>query len=254
MSPADACKRILLPLFLPYTLFIGCSAVGMLAGSIGSPARDGRVTARSGLDSIPLGTEVNIVRFDRKSFHGEFAGLHPLPPRMYSRAYDTLAAQSAYARMIPKLGQQVTIVTIDGADSGSFRGVMMGEVTYQPPAGLDTVGVPLEEIRWIQAGDSLRLEGSVLRKLVRAGTIPGRTIALMNIDNAQVFIGYETVDIVETMPKSSGALTGFLIGAAVDLTVAILIVSSMNSAESDCKSSQSSCNNSNNANCGSKTR
>ena len=39
------CKRILIPLFLPYSLFIGCSVVGAVVGGASRPALEGHVTA-----------------------------------------------------------------------------------------------------------------------------------------------------------------------------------------------------------------
>jgi len=249
MSPGTACKRVLLPLFLPYSLFIGCSVVGLVAGSMTSPSRPGHTTVRAGLDSLRPGTDVNLVLYNRQSFRGDFERLVIIPPKVYGRIYDTVTAKTNYARVIPVRGHAVTVVSATGVDSGAFAGVALGELMIRPANRPDTVGVPLEDVRWIQSGDSTRMEGSLFLRLVRNGTIPGQYLVVLTADHVVVDVGYETVDFVEVMPQSSGAMTGFLVGAAIDLTVVILAVASADRAESDCNSQATACN-SNGASCG----
>jgi len=253
MSFGKFCTRILVPLCLPYSLFIGCSVIGLIAGSATSPSHPGRYTVRGGLDSLAPGTDVNIVLYDRTSYQGKFAEVARIPPRLYRRIYDTVTARSSLARLIPRLGQTVTVYSTGGKDSGSFAGVSLGQVLVRTMDGLDTVGVPLDDVAWILISDSLRLEGHLFLKHVHAGTIPGMYVVRLNPDQNVITVGYETVDIVEILPQSSGALTGFLIGAAVDVTVIILAVAAENKAESDCNSQATACNK-NSSDCGSSRR
>ncbi|HUI11254.1 MAG TPA: hypothetical protein VL221_13070 [Bacteroidota bacterium] len=195
------------------------------------------MAVRAGLDSLSRGTGVNLVLYDRRSFRGDFVQLAPIPNRIYQKTYDTVIAKARYSRLIPRLGQHVVIFSQTGADSGEFAGISLSEALVQPANRPDTVGVPLDEIRWIQSADSNRLDGNVLLKLVHAGSIPGRYDVQLEVDHGIVDVEYERVDLVEVMPTSSGALAGFLVGAAVDLTAAILIMSAERDAESDCGSS-----------------
>jgi hypothetical protein len=80
-------------------------------------------------------------------------------------------------------------------------------------------------------------------KLVRAGNMPGRHVILLGSDNEELRVPYESIEIVDVGPSKSGAFTGFLIGAAVDITALILLVSAERSTEADCNRSASGCGN-----------
>jgi len=252
MSFGKFCTRILVPLCLPYSLFIGCSVVGLIVGSASSPSRPGRYTVRAGLDSLAPGTDVNIVLYNKTSYQGKFAELARIPPKLYRRIYDTVTAKSSLAPLIPRLGQTVTVYSTGGKDSGSFAGVSLGQVLLRTMDGLDTVGVLLDDVAWIQVSDSLRLEGPRFVKHVHAGTIPGMYVVRLGKDQDMITVGYETVDLVEILPRSSGALTGFLVGAAIDATVLIIACENAERSRSDCGSGSPTYNNS--ADCGSSRR
>jgi len=49
MKFRSVCKSILIPLLLPYSLFLGCSAIGAAVGGAVHPAREGRITSTLGL-------------------------------------------------------------------------------------------------------------------------------------------------------------------------------------------------------------
>jgi hypothetical protein len=239
----SVCSRIIIPLFLPYSLFIGCSVIGTIAGGASQPAREGRVTSTPGLDSIALETDVQLVRYDRSVLEGTFKGIALYPGKMYARIYDTAVSRSAYRGFIPKLNQEIMLRAGGTSDAGFFKGIDRGEILYQPSSGSDTVGVPLDDLEWLQSSDSLRLDGRTARKLVRDGSLPGRRVILLEIGREVRNVPYESVEIVQVKARGSGALTGFLIGAAVDLTVVALLVVSANQAESDCNRSASGCDN-----------
>jgi hypothetical protein len=234
-------SRFILPLFLPYSLFIGCSVIGTIAGGASQPAREGKVTSTLGLDSIAVETDVQLVRYDRNVLEGTFKGLALYPGKMYARIYDTAVARSAYRGFIPKLNQEIMLRAGGTSDAGYFKGIDRGELLYQPSSGADTVGVPLDELDWLQASDSLRLEGRTARKLVRDGSLPGRRVIQLEISRETRNVPYESIEIVQVKARGSGAMTGFLVGAAVDLTVVALLVISANQAESDCNRTASGC-------------
>ena len=234
MKPSTICKRFIVPLVLPYFVFFGCSAIGYMIGQSSNPGTEGRVISGLGLDSIALGTDVKVVRYDHSAVVGSYDGLSPYPPRLYRARYDTLVARSGYRGFVPKLNQWITLTAGGKSSEGAFKGIDFGELLFQRDMALDTTSVPLEDVDCIQAFDSLRLEGPMLLKLVRAGTMPGRHLILLQSGGDVLRIPYESVEIIVTQPTNSGALTGLLIGAAIDVTVAIVIVVSMNEAADDC--------------------
>lgn len=243
MKVSSLFKSFLIPLFLPYSLFIGCSVVGAVIGGVSSPSRPGRVTSSLGLDSIIEGTEIQLVRFDRSTLDGSFKGLFLYPGKLYARTYDTLVGQSAYRGFIPELNQRITLTSAAGSYEGFFKGIDRGELLFLPVAETDTVSISLEDIDVIQASDSLRLEGKTARKLVRDGTMPGRRIILLEVGRQVVNVPFESVELVQLKGSSSGALTGFLAGAAVDVTVILLVAAAQNQAESDMNRAASGCGN-----------
>ncbi len=241
MNSSAFCKRILLPLFLPYSLFIGCSAVGAIIGGASRPARDDRVTTRLGLDSISLGTEIQLVRFDKNTLEGEYKGLALYRPRLYATTYDTAVARSSYRGFIPGLDQRITLRAAGKVDEVYFKGIDRGEVLFQPVSGRDTLAVAAEVVESLEASDSLPMQGWALRNLIRDGTMPGRRVILLGGNLGDQTVPYESIEIVLLKGNSSGAMTGFLIGAAVDVTVLIIAAITVNQAESDCNNTATGC-------------
>jgi hypothetical protein len=74
--------------------------------------------------------------------------------------------------------------------------------------------------------------------------MPGRRVIQLEAGGAMENVPYESIEIVQLRREGSGALAGFLIGAAVDLTVVILLVDAEQKSESDCNNSATSCSNS----------
>jgi hypothetical protein len=243
MKLSALCKSILIPLCLPYTLFIGCSVVGAVVGGISQPAREGKITSSLGLDSISLGTDIQLVRFDRSTLDGSYKGLEVYPGKLYARTYDTLVARSAYSGFVPKLNQKVTLRSAGRSEEGFFKGIDRGELLFQSALDADTIAVSLEDIEWIQSSDSSRLAGNTARKLVRDGSMPGRRVILLEVDRHDQTVPYESVELVIVKSRSSGVLTGFLVGAAVDVTLLIIAATAANEVDSDCHRSASGCNN-----------
>jgi hypothetical protein len=245
MKFTSFCKSILIPLFLPYSLFIGCSVVGAIAGGAIHPSREGKITSTLGLDSIDVGTPVRLVRFDHSSLEGSFRGLLVYPGKMYARRYDTLVAHSPYRGFVPKLNQKITLRSAGMSEEGFFKGIDRGELLFQPASESDTISVSLDDLDWLMARDSSRLEGKTVRKLVREGSMPGRELILLGMDNMEENVPYESIAMVEEVRTGSGALSGFLVGAAVDVVAAVLMFSAVHQAESDCNHTASGCGNQN---------
>ncbi|HTY57764.1 MAG TPA: hypothetical protein VMF59_03065 [Bacteroidota bacterium] len=231
MKLSALCNRILIPLFLPYALFIGCSVVGAVVGGASRPALEGHVTSTLGLDSIVLGTEVQLVMYDRVTIEGEYGGLVVYPGKLYADRYASTVSHAAYRGFIPGLEQRVTLRETGGSFEGYFKGVDRGAILFQPDAGSDTVIVSPEDVVGFRASDSLSVDGKSVRRLIRDGTMIGRRVITLHVGNADQMFPYESVEVVLVKGHASGMLTGFLIGAVVDVTALILAAS----AESDCQ-------------------
>jgi hypothetical protein len=244
MKLTSLCKNILVPLCLPYSLFIGCSVIGAIAGGASHPAREGRITSTLGLDSIHTGAEVQLLRFDRSTVEGTYRGLALYPGKQYVRLYESHVARSAYRGYVPELNQRILLRSSGMSEQGFFEGIDRGNLLFQPDPGSDTVEVSVEDVEWLQASDSLHLQGKILRKLVRDGSMPGRRVIQIEAGGEMMNVPYESIEIVQLRGEGSGALAGFLIGAAVDLTAVILIVDAEQKSESDCNNSVTSCSNS----------
>lgn len=244
MKFSSLCKNVLVPLCLPYSCFIGCSVIGAIAGGASSPAQEGRITSTLGLDSINTGTEVQLLRYDRGSVEGIYRGLALYSGRTYAHDYEARVSRSAYMGYVPELNQKILLRSSGIEEQGFFKGIDRGNLLFQPDPGEDTVEVSADDVEWLQASDSLRMPGKILRRLVRDGSMPGRRVIQLEAGGGISNIPYESIEIVQMKGKGSGALTGFLIGAAVDLTVIILFVDAERQSESDCNSTASSCGNS----------
>lgn len=189
------------------------------------PAREGKTTSALGLDSIEPGTEIQLVRYDRVTLTGSYIGLAVIPGKLYALTYDTLVARSAYRGFVPNLNQKITLRSAGRSEEGFFKGVERGEILFQPASGSDTVEVSLDDIDWLQASDSLRLRGTTAWKLIRDGSMPGRQVIQLEVNHEVQNVPYESVEIVLVKSTSSGAMAGFLIGAAVDITALIIAAS-----------------------------
>ena len=244
MKFSSLCKNILIPLCLPYSCFIGCSVIGAIAGGAGSPAQEGKITSTLGLDSINTGTKVQLLRYDRVSVEGIYRGLVLYSDRLYARTYEARVSRSAYPGYIPELNQKILLRSSGIEEQGFFKGIDRGNLLFQPDPGEDTVEVSADDVEWLRASDSLRMQGGILRRLVRDGSMPGRRVIQLEEGGGIQNVPYESLEIVRIQGKGSGALTGFLIGAAIDLTVIILFVDAERQSESDCNNTASSCGNS----------
>ena len=233
MKCTSLCKRILIPLFLPYTLFTGCSVLGAVAGAKSDRSREVKTTSSLGLDSIDVGTPIRLVKYDRDTLEGSFNGIAVYPGKLYAFTYDTLVARSSFKGFVPKLNQRITLRSAGRADDGFFKGIDRGELLFQPVSESDTIAVFLDEIDWLQASDSLRLDGKTTRMLVRNGSMLGRRVVLLESRRAEELVPYETIENVEVLlpPSRSGLFKGFLAGAAVDIVLAVML------SNADCKSS-----------------
>jgi hypothetical protein len=175
---------------------------------------------------------------------GTYRGLALYPGKQYVRLYESHVARSAYRGYVPELNQRILLRSSGMSEQGFFEGIDRGNLLFQPDPGSDTVEVSVEDVEWLQASDSLHLQGKILRKLVRDGSMPGRRVIQIEAGGEMMNVPYESIEIVQLRGEGSGALAGFLIGAAVDLTAVILIVDAEQKSESDCNNSVTSCSNS----------
>ena len=201
--------------------FQGCSLLGYVIGAESRPAREGGTTSTLGLESVEMGTRIRLHKYDQTTVEGSYRGHTTYPGKMYALWFDTLVARSAYKGFVPKLNQRITLRSAGRDDIGYFRGIERGGILFQALAGKDTAIVALDEFEWTQDSDSSRLDSRTVRKLVRNGSIPGRQLILLQNQQGEELIPYETVENVEVLPRKSGGWAGFLVGAIPDALILI---------------------------------
>ena len=222
-------------LFLLLLSTQGCSLVGLgIGAAIDSGNPDYVFVTSWGIDTLKVGEEVTFSLKDGSRLAGEFGGVEPGALDPYRARYaEYLAAEGALSPL-PRVGDSV-LAAFFGGEPIRPQVVAYGYNTmyFVLPSKSRPSPVRYSHI------DTLFYNGKAwsgysLRNEVHGGRVPLLDVATLlgdHPDSARRFVPLSDISLISVEKSKSGALTGLLIGLAVDVT--IIVVAAVNAADKE---------------------
>jgi hypothetical protein len=179
----------------------------------------------SEITQIKPGTRVTLVLAGEERFAGRYDGLDGAPAAEYGPRYARGRA-GVQELTLPNLGERVIVSPLSGSPlPGLFAGFDTGCVVVKLDGRGGTLRFPLRHLGSLAAEDGTLLPGPRLEALVADRRIP----LLSRIVLGEHRVPLEQVRSVEFQRTShKGPLTGFVVGAVIDVIVVAVAIDSLN--------------------------
>lgn len=198
----------------------GCSVIGLGIGTaIDSNGEDERSVPGWEILTVDPGTIVTIFLRSGNVVRGSFRGIVQVPWSEYVIKYKNAQETQNKNGALPDLGTKISVTLRSGEKfMGKFTGF---DFDQEPSIATEGVWYGTNKVRFFETMlDSLENEIDVffLRALLSDGKIPYRQ-AISIETGIKTRVPFEDVSVVHVPAKKNAALTGFLIGAALDVVV-----------------------------------
>lgn len=221
---------------LPPALLTGCSLVGWGIGAMTDSNKKGgeEVAGLAGLRTCEYGAEITLFTREGRKIEGEFAGIRDLNRRDYDREYLAAVETLKVGNQLPYPADSIAFdyYNVPGKPvRGRFRGLNPGTLAlWRSPNQFSLSGI--RNLR----GDSARtLDLDALRAAMETGSLPYLTRGvLVERGNDTLEVPISEILRIERDTGGNAALTGFLIGAAVDAVVVVLYFAALKQTEESC--------------------
>jgi hypothetical protein len=244
-------KMLIMPALLVAAIAIlqldGCSVIGLTAGAISDASKPDTITVPGWeMELIEAGRPIKVILKDRNWIEGAFAGIVRVPEEEYAKRYDAFRKEKKGELLLPELGEKIFITLESGAEG---EREFLGFDYYYPTAkeeakAISTSGIPNHVVYTKSIGDTAtgivtvsgihritdqngnELKGEDLRVLISEGHIPlSSAIAVKNLADT-TRVAMDQVYQIDVKAKKTGAKTGFIAGACIDLIVIAIAASS----------------------------
>ena len=206
-----------------------CSLIGLGIGAISDASKPDQATIQNHqLVAIKPGTICYITLRNEERLIGKFIGIDRVPEDEYAENYAKSRKQNRDVVFLPALGDSIILkLTPEKQLKGNLLGFDFNYVAVQLNGGTEPGLVDLRSITTIMDSDGNLIEGKTIRNLISEGRIPLMSaIVIQNLfqnENDSTRVTMDEVSQIELQVKKSGKLTGFLVGAAVDVAVVIYL-------------------------------
>jgi hypothetical protein len=227
----------------------GCTFFGWLIGrDVDHKARP-RVVPPLQAASVEKGKRVELTLRDGSLVAGRFDGLEAVPPAVYRERWKESLQTLAPATVLPGLGA-ARIRTKAGREGDvTLLGVRPGELSFREGTGSTPLKVSLDSLASLSVPGGGAIEGATLSRLAQDGRLPFLdTLVVTTKDGARRTVPMESVRSATVNPDgrlgNKGALTGALIGLAIDAILVAVAVNEMNNTtyiDSSCAPNASYC-------------
>lgn len=227
----------------------GCTFFGWLIG------RDADAKARPSVvpplqaASVEKGKRVELTLRDGSLVAGLFDGLETVPPAVYRERWKDSLQSLAPATVLPGLGA-ARIRTKAGREGDvTLLGVRPGELSVREGASSTPLKVSLDSLASLSVPGGGAIQGATLSRLAQDGRLPFLdALVVTTKDGARRTVPLESVRSAIVNPNGrvghKGALTGALIGLAVDAILVGVAVHEMNNTtyiDSSCATNDPYC-------------
>ncbi len=216
---------------VPPMLFTGCSLIGFGIGALSDSGRKGgeSVAGISELRGFERGKGIVLITHIGSRIEGDFLGIDELNRRDYDCLYLAAIETLAVRDKLPLPADTISFTHFEAPGRkvrGLFRGVNPGSLVLWQSKG----EYSLAGMRNL-AGDSARpLDIYALRALDDEGRLPYLTAGvLVGRSHDTISVPVDDIARIEQDTGGSGKLTGFAVGAAVDVIVLVVAASTAES-------------------------
>jgi hypothetical protein len=220
--------------------FTGCSVIGFGIGSaIDSSKPKEKIVPGWEVQTIKPGNKIMLILKDGSGLEGKFLGLDRVPEQEYAEAYSRIRQQKPEGVLLPEIGENITITDTLGKEwAYQFLGYDFRHIVLRPQGETESIRMSLNLMSRIVDNQGNIIEGETIRKLFSENRLPllsaisiRQEPILNRIPESGIEVPVETTRValdkiyqIKVPIKKQAALTGFLIGAVVDVTVIIIAV------------------------------
>jgi hypothetical protein len=234
MSSTDATMKrilsalVLLALVVPLT---GCSVIGLAIGAGEDDRASSEFRQLTTLDELSTGSSLTLVTTHGDTLKGELVGLKEI--REYDKIYHEKVSGTPLGDVVPAPQAQVTVVTHEkatliGARQKRFRAKVLGfdpgVVRLMPVTSRYSPVLPLSALDSLVNDGGHSIDSATLIAMIRESRVP--FISEVGIVNPQdtLWLPADEISLILHESSSNGAITGFLVGAAIDVAVYFLVI------------------------------
>ncbi|MCI0494555.1 hypothetical protein L0Z72_06075, partial [candidate division KSB1 bacterium] len=200
-----------------------CSVIGLGIGSISDASQtDQTDISVSQLKTMASGISIIIKLKDTNQLSGKFVGSEMIPVEEYAKLYSQACEAIKEIAYLPALGDSFNLLSNETA---SFLGFDFDRMLFKGKKG-NIIGGSITNIDTLTDSNGNMIDIEIAKKLIAEGKIP--LVSAIHIKDATETkqIRLDRIETIQIPTRKNGKLTGFLIGAIID----VLIILSISSA------------------------
>lgn len=215
---------------------MGCSLLGLGIGAISDASKPKQTTLLGmAAETVNPGAAVELTLKDGSRRNGKFVGIKHVPVENYEQAYNRSREQRPAGVLLPALGDRITVVTRPSAAKEpekfwqvDFHGFDHDVVRMNTKVGKERQGWALSSVSKIIDPQNNEISGETITKLLATGQIPVLAVPVVAVQEAKELTqtAVDQIQQIQITNKRNGKLTGFLVGAGIDVVVLAITAAS----------------------------
>jgi hypothetical protein len=212
----------------------GCCILGFTVGAISDAKKpDSEAIPGWEVSTIKPGTKIGISLRDGTEISGKFRSLEQTSTAEYTSRYEEIRGQQPDGLILPTIGDTITVISKSGDQFvGEFCGFDYEVMCIRLPRMTEPIKGNLDLVSSIIDRRGNVVEMGTIRKLTSEGEIPFLSEIVLQSEGwsywselGEVRIPLDKIYQIQVPVKKRGALTGLLVGAAVDVIVIAVVAS-----------------------------
>lgn len=215
--------------------FNGCSFIGYSIGKKMDNSKPDFIAIPGWeLETIKEGTQIDIILNNGTLVSGEYAGFGFEPTDEYALRFTESQEALSEEVVLPNLGDTIIVTMNDGKEyTVAFAGFGQESVIVQSFVSTARQEVVLSRVENIMDTKGNMIESGIMRKLTFENKIPYRTTILVRKGAKRTSVALDRVNQVQVWLEKNAKKTGFLLGAVIDATILVGVISSYISSEKE---------------------
>jgi hypothetical protein len=216
-----------------------CTILGLVIGSTSDKNQPEALTVPGWeVNTLQVGAQIDILKKDGTQVSGKYTGMELLSVSDYARPYGEARSRLPEGVYFPALGNSITMIFASpdqkksetSSQTGKFFGFELGHIRFVVNTGRTTNWWrrSLDDLITLSNQQGNTVTGKTIRNFVYERKIPLLSaVAVMHKGKKRVVAIDSIQQIHQFAGKGYGALTGFLVGAAIDAAVVMITLSSL---------------------------
>lgn len=208
----------------------GCAAsLGRDIGAKIDAAKPDQTILPAQVATIKPGTSVKVIFKDGSYLSGKYSGLDRISTEQYAAIYSQAREQKPEGISLPALGDSINIRLFpektkepETSLEGAFEGFEHDHILTKLKGTIGLSEVHLTMVTKITDSRGYSISGETMQRLILAGKTPVLSAIVVEGKAGKTLDAMDSVSRIEIPVKKHGALSGFLIGVAIDAAVLFL--------------------------------